>query len=52
MWKFALSVAAVAILWLYADGGHGLGFEPVTPWLLVLPVTSAIVIAIVVSSSR
>lgn len=50
MIKLLIPLAAIA--GLVAISGNSIDFDTLPPWALVLPVTSAIIIAILVSSSR
>lgn len=50
MMKLLMPLVGIAALVAYSN--HMIDFDAVPPWLLVLPVTSAIIIAILVTSSR
>ena len=50
MIKLLMPLAGIATL--IALSGNSIDFDSLPPWALVLPVTSAIIIAILVSSSR
>ena len=50
MIKLLMPLAGIAALVAYS--GNSIDFDSLPPWALLLPVTSAIIIAILVSSSR